>query len=57
MHGKPKHENRFRSLPVSQKETISRSQKAYERQNKPVKISLKTPPWFNQDQTTNQSPS
>lgn len=57
MHGKPKHEHRFRSQPITQKEKIAKAQKQSENQRPPAKITLKTPPWISQDQTTNQSPS
>lgn len=52
-----KHENRFRSNPMTQKEKIAKAQKQSENQRPSVKITLKKEPWISQDQTTNQSPS
>ena len=50
----PKHILRFRSQPMTVKEKISKAQKQSEQRRAIVKISLKNPPWFNQDQKANQ---
>jgi len=53
MHDKPKHENRFRSNPMTQKEKIVKAQKQSENQSENqrplVKITLKKEPWLNQE--------
>ncbi len=49
MHDKPKHENRFRSNPMTQKEKIVKAQKQSENQRPLVKITLKKEPWLNQE--------